>query len=237
MMRTAPPALNAVAMAQATALGPAGPREAVDVMSRGQHVGSPDELRDLIRPLLAAAKPSRQILEQPSFWDMQRLIATDEPPSHSFGDISRYAAAPLPDGVYGRLVDLLTACPSRTDSANGSLWSLGWVGGAVVDAIGRTETAYVHRNMTTLLRPTTVWPDDAPPSVGRDLGQWTDEMIAIMAPHTPAESYQNFPNRSIADWRRQYYAENFDRLVEVKTRYDRANLFRNAQSIPPRGAG
>jgi FAD/FMN-containing dehydrogenase len=48
------------------------------------------------------------------------------------------------------------------------------------------------------------------------------------------ESYQNFPNRGIKDWRRQYYPENFDRLVRVKTRYDRHDLFHNAQSIPPR---
>lgn len=88
--------------------------------------------------------------------------------------------------------------------------------------------------MTTLLRPTTVWPDDAPSSVGRDLALWTDAMIAIIAPHTPAESYQNFPNRRIVDWPRQYYAENLDRLVDVKTRYDPRNLSRNAQSIVPR---
>lgn len=34
-------------------------------------------------------------------------------------------------------------------------------------------------------------------------------------------------------WAPQYDAENFDRLVELKTTYDRTNLFNNAQSIPP----
>jgi hypothetical protein len=66
-------------------------------------------------------------------------------------------------------------------------------------------------------------------------------VIAAIAPYTSAESYQNFPNRRISDWPRAYYAENFDRLVDVKTRYDDGNLFNNAQSIPPRrlleGAG
>lgn len=233
VLKSAPPALNAVAMAQATEIGSGGPREAITVFSRGQYIGPLDELRDLVSPLLAAATPVKQVLQEQTFWDTWRMIASTEPPSHSFGDISRYAAEPLPDYVISKLIDVLAACPSRTDTANGSLWSLGWVGGDVVDSIGRTDTAYVHRNMLTLLRPTTVWPDDAPDSVGRDLNAWTDDMISVMAPYTPFESYQNFPNRSLHNWEQLYYAENFDRLVNVKTRYDRYNLFRNTQSIPP----
>jgi FAD/FMN-containing dehydrogenase len=153
---------------------------------------------------------------------------------HSFGDISRYAPAPIPQRVVQRVVDLLARCPSRTDDANGAFCSLGWIGGDVVNSAGRTDTAYVHRDMLTLLRPTPVWPDDAPPSVGQGLIEWTSEMVDLIAPVTADESYQNFPNRLIRDWPREYYAENFPRLVAVKSRYDPANLFRNQQSIPPR---
>jgi FAD/FMN-containing dehydrogenase len=88
--------------------------------------------------------------------------------------------------------------------------------------------------MTTVLRPTTVWPNDAPVSVGQDLDAWSEEVIAILAPHTPNESYQNFPNRLIEDWPEQYYAENLERLVDVKTAVDPHDLFHNPQSIPPR---
>jgi hypothetical protein len=78
--------------------------------------------------------------------------------------------------------------------------------------------------MLTLLRPTTVWEDNAPASVGNGLIAWTDEMIAAIAPYTPNESYQNFPNRRIVDWEHAYYAENFQRLVDVKTKFDDGNL-------------
>jgi hypothetical protein len=88
--------------------------------------------------------------------------------------------------------------------------------------------------MHALLRPTPGWPDDAPPSVGADLMAWTNDVIAAIAPFTPAESYQNFPNRALTDWKAEYYAENFPRLVEVKRRYDPHGLFRNEQSIPTR---
>jgi FAD/FMN-containing dehydrogenase len=92
----------------------------------------------------------------------------------------------------------------------------------------------VHRNVSTLLRPTTVWPNDAPASVGDELNAWTDAVIAAIDPHTPAESYQNFPNRMIENFAEQYYGENLERLIDVKTTYDPTNLFNNPQSIPTR---
>jgi FAD/FMN-containing dehydrogenase len=162
------------------------------------------------------------------------MIASTETESHSWGDISRYANAPIPQRTTTDLVDLLVEAPSRSAEANASIWSLGWVGGAVMDAFERAETAYVHRGMTTLLRPTTVWPNDAPASVGDDLDAWSQAVIATLEPHTPHESYQNFPNRLIADWPEQYYADNFERLVDIKSAVDPTNLFTNPQSIPVR---
>jgi FAD/FMN-containing dehydrogenase len=238
LLVTAPPGFNSSFMAQATPVGAGGPREAIDLFARGQYVGPVDELQDLVRPLLAAAGPPVTSVVQPmSFWDVQRIWVTEEPAQHNFGDISRYAREPVSDTVVAKLIDLLAACPSRTDTNNGSMWSLGWVGGDVVNAIGRTDTAYVHRGMSTLLRPTPVWADDAPAAVGKDLLAWTDDMVAIIAPHTPDESYQNFPNRRIENWQEQYYAENYDRLVAVKTKYDPHDLFHNPQSIPPASRG
>ena len=180
------------------------------------------------------------------FWEVAGNFNGEPSPSHSFGDISRYARKPISDTAISKQIELLVKCPSRSDvndnGPSGSMWSLGWVGGNVVNSIGRTETAYVHRNMSTLLRPTCAWPDDAaregiddaPGSVGGDLLAWTEEMIEAIAPETPHESYQNFPNRLIKDWKQQYYAENLDKLMKVKTKYDPANLFKNAQSIPPK---
>lgn len=232
LLATAPAAFNAVAMAQATPVGAGGPREAITVMSRGQHLGPRAELEDLVRPLLAAAAPTKTTLEEKPYWDQAKVFLNDEGEPHSWGDISRYAKQPLPADVWAKQVDTLVACPSRTDKANGSLWLLGWVGGPVIDAVGRTDTAYVHRGMHVLVRSTPVWPADAPAAVGDALMDWTDEMIAIIDPHTPRESYQNFPNLRITDWPRQYYAENLERLVRVKAAYDPDDVFTNAQGIP-----
>ncbi len=230
----APAALNAVAMAQAAEVGSGGPREAIDVMSRGQYIGPIAELKDLIAPLLAVAAPVKQVLTEMPFWDAQRMIASGEPEPHSFGDISRYAKDVIPESAINAMVELLVNCPSRSADANGSIWSLGWVGGEVVGKFARSDTAYVHRDPLTLWRPTTVWPNDGPASVGDGLNAWTDQVIATIAPYTPDESYQNFANRAIKNSSQQYYGENLDRLIDVKTKYDKDNLFNNPQSIPTR---
>ena len=38
----------------------------------------------------------------------------------------------------------------------------------------------------------------------------------------------------IENWQELYYGENFERLVDVKTKYDKDNLFTNPQGIPTR---
>lgn len=226
-----PPEFNAVARAQAVPLlSGEGKREAIHVMSRGHYLGPIGELEEIVQPLLTVA-PTKQTLEEKSFWEMQDHWTSEEPESHSFGDISRYASQPLPAQVTSDFVDLLTECPHRSDAANGSMWSLGWVGGEVVDKFSPTDTAYVHRNTSTLLRPTVVWPDGEE-AIGQDLQAWADAMIEVIADWTPNRSYQNFPNRSLKDWQRAYYGQNLEELVRVKAEYDPDNLFNNPQSIP-----
>ena len=124
---------NAVAMAQASPVGAGGPREAIDVFSRGQFIGTQAELERYVQPLIdAAGPPAKRTLTTLKYWDMQRMFASSEGTRHSFGDVSRYSKAPLPDDTYAKIADLLAVCPSRTPESNGSMWSLGWIGGPAV---------------------------------------------------------------------------------------------------------
>ena len=84
-----------------------------------------------------------------------------------------------------------------SDDASGSFWSLGWVGGdVIIDRFSRTDTAYVHRDVVHPAAADHRLADRrGPASVGDELNAWTDQVISRSAPHTPDESYQNFPNR------------------------------------------
>ena len=46
--------------------------------------------------------------------------------------------------------------------------------------------------------------------------------------------FQNFPDPELENWVGAYYGPNYQRLVQVKTRYDPANFFRFPQSLPVR---
>lgn len=234
LAQTAPAGLNLSSCAQATPVGSGGPREAIDAFVRGQYVGTLDEARDLLAPFVALS-PAKSALAERPFWEVQQQVwPSANPTPHSWGDWSRYTREALPQDRVAKMVDLLSECPVRTDNSNGALWFLGWVGGDVVGKFGRTDTAYVHRGSPLLLRPTPVWETSDPSSVGQDLLDWTAAQIAIVADITPDESYQNFPNRLIPNPLQQYFGENLDRLIGVKTTYDPDNLFTNEQGIPVR---
>ena len=44
----------------------------------------------------------------------------------------------------------------------------------------------------------------------------------------------NFPDHELSDWATAYYGTNYDRLVEIKSRYDPDDVFRFSQSLPVR---
>lgn len=233
--QTSPPEFVASCYAQPMPLGADGDaRRAVTGWVRGQFIGSMDDFMGLAAPLLAIDGISAQTVVAQPWWDTAQGFTSAESENHSWGDISRYTDRALPSKAIEDLVDLVAECPQRSASTHGELWMIGWIGGAVIDRFARDETAYVHRGMTSMVRPSPVWSDLAAPEEVRDLEDWTDAVLAAIEPHTPRESYQNFPNRRIVDWQEQYYAENLERLIEVKTAWDPANLFTSAQTIAPR---
>ncbi|WP_427919132.1 BBE domain-containing protein [Streptomyces sp. cg40] len=44
-------------------------------------------------------------------------------------------------------------------------------------------------------------------------------------------AYVNFPDPDLRDWRRAYYGADYERLVEIKHRYDPTGLFRYTQAV------
>ena len=74
-------------------------------------------------------------------------------------------------------------------------------------------------------------PEDDPDLIAANL-DWLEGYYAAMQPFLSGGAYQNFPDRSQADWPRAYYGQNLERLVEAKRAWDPDNLFRFPQSIP-----
>jgi hypothetical protein len=140
-----------------------------------------------------------------------------------FKNSSGYAAAPLPDAAIARLVAELEAAPGPNNFVQ-----LNSYGGAIAD-IDPRATAFAHRAAQFSLQYSAYWNDDA--DAARNI-RWIRGVRRALAPFTVG-AYVNYVDGDIADWPAAYYSVNLPRLRRVKRDWDRANVFRFAQSIPP----
>jgi hypothetical protein len=107
--------------------------------------------------------------------------------------------------------------------------------GGEINQIPPEATAFVHRDGLFVFAAETCWADHDHPDVAAANLHWLDEFYeGIFGDTPPGQSYQNFPDPALKDWRRAYYGANYDRLARVKRRYDPAGFFRYPQAIGPR---
>jgi FAD/FMN-containing dehydrogenase len=106
------------------------------------------------------------------------------------------------------------------------------MGGAVND-LDRSVTAYVHRDSRfTLNFRVTIYSPAAAGAESRAIARkWVDDGFALINRMTSAETYQNYIDPALGDWKSAYYAENYPRLQEVKSFYDPYRLFNFAQGV------
>lgn len=100
-----------------------------------------------------------------------------------------------------------------------------------VTRVGATETAVPHRDEGWNLLLPSVWidPDDTAASVA-----WTRDTFAALQPHFGRGRWLNYLGDDQADDAiRAAYGPNYDRLVEVKRRYDPDNVFHLNHNIVP----
>jgi FAD/FMN-containing dehydrogenase len=104
--------------------------------------------------------------------------------------------------------------------------------GAVND-LAPDATAFVHRNNLFVAQYQSRWRGSAPQSVVAANLDWADGLYKAVEPYRSGFAYQNYIDSGLEDWEHAYYGANLDRLRRVKSKYDPANFFRFAQSIPP----
>ncbi|WP_147339369.1 FAD-binding oxidoreductase [Actinomadura spongiicola] len=104
--------------------------------------------------------------------------------------------------------------------------------GGKVNTVSRTETAYVHRDTQYALVAATRLETGTPKKADRTAAQaWEDDMFRVLDPSSNGETYQNFVDPAMTDWRSAYYAENYARLVAIKKHYDPDRFFDFPQAI------
>ena len=185
------------------------------------YAGREDAVRDLVRPIQALNPDGEMIAEMPHA-QFQSML--DVPAGFRNYWSAEYLGA-LPDAALDqfcdRASDMVVGSPSEQ--------VLFAQGGAVTR--GAADYPIPWRRAPWAVHPLGIWADPLDDDRGR---QWAKNLVADMQPWSVGAVYLNFigaegSERIIAG----VGPENYQRLADVKARYDPDNLFHLNQNIKP----
>ncbi|MBF6047106.1 FAD-binding protein [Streptomyces sp. NRRL B-1677] len=143
-------------------------------------------------------------------------------------DRNRLFSAAIPARGVEQILEAFAAGPRAGQFRFLSFFALG----GAANRPDRSTTAYVHRDTEFYLgfsialnKPDYSHEDEA---AGR---AWAARGLHTLDPYSNGESYQNFIDPELADWKTAYYAENYGRLTAVKRAYDPHRFFSFAQAV------
>jgi hypothetical protein len=97
--------------------------------------------------------------------------------------------------------------------------------------VGREETAFSYRDARFSM---VICGIDPEPANAESITKWTRDYWTALEPFSLGGAYVNFMMDESAERVRAAYRDNFERLVEIKTKYDPDNFFSRNQNIQPR---
>jgi FAD/FMN-containing dehydrogenase len=193
------------------------------------HAGSEQEAERTLRSLRAIAPPTQEFVTRQEFAALAERPAAMNPantPPPAFRGIQTVYRDRLSDDVIDIIVERLgRASPEVVMGISHYLHGQ-------VCRVAPSETAFPLREAGGLnVRLAYTWND---PATGQHLTQWADESLRLLRPSADERIYANFQTYETRSGAAAVYGVNFDRLADIKYKYDRDNFFRRNSNIPPR---
>ena len=193
--------------------------------------GSAAEAKELLAPVLSIGNP--EVTVQTGGWgDIYagfQIPTADEPADWKF--FSQFTTEPFPKKAISVVRAFLEDAPS--DDSNFFTQAFGTGAQARKP---RGGSAFPHRNALFYSEPGAGWGTRGEPDSGDAITPiaqaWIAEFSQALRPYVDG-AYVNVPNIGMAEWETAYWGPNFDRLREIKAKYDPHNVFQYEQSIPP----
>jgi FAD/FMN-containing dehydrogenase len=190
------------------------------------HIGTPEAAQEELEPLLTFGSPLDVPVGPMPYTVVNTLIDAGFPK----GALNYWKSAflsELSDEAIDTMVERFAECPSPMTAMIFEHFH-GAVTRVPVDAM-----AVPHREPGLNLVIPSIWAD---PATTDENIAWTRETFEAMRPFVTQRQYVNYQaaDESGEDQVRTAFGPNYDRLVEVKTKYDPENLFHLNQNIRPR---
>jgi FAD/FMN-containing dehydrogenase len=186
-------------------------------------LGNVDEV---FAPMRALPDPVVDLLQEQPYTQVQSYLDAAEPKGNHYYWKTEYAAE-LSDRLLSTWRDLAAACPIP-EAQLGILH----LGGALNEHDG-DDGAVGNRDARYACGVIGIWKPDEPEA--DTFPQWVRDAWKRIRPFSTGGNYINFQTAD-EDEERIWatYGANFDRLVEVKKKYDPDNVFRSNRNIAPR---
>ena len=189
------------------------------------HAGDIEEGKRLVEPLRHFGKPVGEHIGvnpftawQQAFDPLLTLGARNYWKSHNFAELS--------DGAIDTVIEYVGKLPSPQCEIFIALL------GGEANRVAADATAYAHRDVNFVLNVHGRW-DEA--DQDEACVSWSRDFFDAATPYAMGGVYVNFMTEEEADRIGSAYGPNYDRLAEVKQKYDPDNLFHLNQNIKPGG--
>lgn len=184
-------------------------------LDRGQQLIEP--LGSFGTPIAQAVAPQEYSAFQTAFDPLLTPGARNYWKSHDFSELS--------DGALEVLIDYASKLPSPECEI-----FVASLGGAMA-RVPSDRTAYVQRNTRFVVNVHGRWRDPGQDDEGI---AWARGFFEASAPYSLGTGYVNFMTEEEKGRVEAAYGQNYQRLAELKKKYDSRNLFRLNQNIRPK---
>ncbi|MFN0170756.1 MAG: FAD-binding oxidoreductase, partial [Bryobacteraceae bacterium] len=205
------------------------------VIAAGVYSGDAQEGMRVLQPLREFGQPLGEIAAGIPYRILQSAFDASLP---NTGEVIAYWKSLYLDHLGDKAIEIM-ADRAENRSSPSTMVFVQHLGGAV-RRLRANETAFPVRDAAFVLNFAADWRD--PRETPRHV-EWVRDAWSRLAPHSTGAVYLNYLGREEGDAERvvrSAFGSNYARLVEIKTKYDLANLFRMNQNIkpaPPREAG
>ncbi|HEX5193859.1 MAG TPA: FAD-binding oxidoreductase [Solirubrobacteraceae bacterium] len=188
------------------------------------HAGDPDTAAQELAPFLSFGAPLMTAVGPMPYPQMNTLLDAGYPTGSLNYWLSSFTHG-LPDALIDAVVQRFASVPSTMTAI-----LLEHFHGAVT-RVAPTDTAVPHREPGWNLLIPSVWTDPAATDTNI---RWTRQTHAALSPHLAARRWLNYlGDDQTNDAVQAAYGPNYDRLREIKRRYDPTNLFHLNHNIAP----
>lgn len=194
------------------------------------HAGTATQGEAELAPLRDIGEPVLDLSSMGPYCSWQSGFDAFFTPGAIYKNIYAYWKSLYLSGITDEHIDELveTAKNLPSDQCLIAIWHLG---GAMA-RVAEESTAFGKRNAPYMLSYDSCWTE---PDLSESIIAWTRKQVKQAERYASGGLYLNFPgvDENTEEQVRAAYGKNFDRLADVKRKYDPANLYRVNQNIRP----